>query len=85
MANPAPSIKYYEEYFFDNIILMAPSVRGISYLFSIILELKSPISHKDLIDYLEANHNLMIFGDVDSRKVVRGLFNEFGSDLENIV
>lgn len=28
MINPAPQIKYYEEYFFDNIILMAPSVRG---------------------------------------------------------
>ena len=28
MASSGPQIKYYEEYFFDNIILMAPSVRG---------------------------------------------------------
>ena len=27
-ANPPPAIKYYESYFFDNIILMAPSVKG---------------------------------------------------------
>lgn len=28
MINPAPTIKYYEQYFFDNIILMAPSTKG---------------------------------------------------------
>jgi hypothetical protein len=28
MVKPAPNIKYFEEYFFDNIILMAPSTRG---------------------------------------------------------
>lgn len=28
MVNPAPSIKYYEQYFYDNIILMAPSTKG---------------------------------------------------------
>ena len=28
MASAGPQIKYYQEYFFDNIILMAPSVRG---------------------------------------------------------
>ena len=27
-ANPPPNIKYYESYFYDNIILMAPSVKG---------------------------------------------------------
>ena len=27
-ANPAPPIKYYDEYFYDNIILMAPSIKG---------------------------------------------------------
>jgi hypothetical protein len=28
MIKPAPAIKYFEEYYFDNIILMAPSTRG---------------------------------------------------------
>lgn len=27
-ANPPPPVKYYESYFYDNIILMAPSVKG---------------------------------------------------------
>jgi oligosaccharyltransferase complex subunit beta len=31
MASPAPSIKYYEKYFYDNIILMAPSIKGNSF------------------------------------------------------
>jgi len=27
-ANPPPQIKYFDNYFYDNIILMAPSVKG---------------------------------------------------------
>ena len=27
-ANPAPQIKYFDEFFYDNIILMAPGVKG---------------------------------------------------------
>ena len=27
-VNPPPAIKYYDEFFYDNIILMAPSVKG---------------------------------------------------------
>lgn len=27
-ANPAPPIKYYEYFFYDNIVLMSPSVKG---------------------------------------------------------
>jgi hypothetical protein len=37
MASSSVQIKYYQEYFFDNIILMAPSVRGKHYHYSIIL------------------------------------------------
>ena len=57
----------------------------VTYLSEYALDLKSPINQKDLLDFLESNHNLMIFGDVDSRKAVRNLFNEFGADLENVV
>ncbi len=27
-ANPGPQIKYYDEFYYDNIILMAPGVKG---------------------------------------------------------
>ena len=35
MVNPPPAIKYYEEYFYDNIILMAPSTKGTTFIFNI--------------------------------------------------
>jgi len=69
----APSIKYYDEYYYDNIILMAPSVK----------ELRNPITISDLKAYLEANHNLLIFGDTDAKKPIRSLVNEFGMEFEN--
>ena len=47
--------------------------------------MKSPIATKDLIEYLEANHNLMIFGETDAKKPVRTLVNEFGVEFENVV
>jgi len=68
------SIKYAEDTYFDNIILMATSAR----------DLKSPVNQRDLIEYLESNHNLMIFADIDSRVAIRNLFNEFGADLEGV-
>lgn len=49
------------------------------------LDLRSPISNKELIQFLEANHNLMIFADSDSRKPIRSLANELGMDFENAV
>ena len=49
------------------------------------IELKSPITNKELTDFIEANHNLMIFGDADARKPVRSLVNEFGAEFENVV
>ena len=76
MIQPTPpQIKYYEDYFFDNILLLAPGVR----------DLKSPVGQKELLEFLEANHNLMIFADQDSRKAIRFLCNEFGVDLEQVV
>ena len=49
------------------------------------IDLRHPIQGKDLIEFLEANHNLMIFGDVDAKKPVRSLVNEFGVEFENLV
>jgi len=53
---------------------MAPSVK----------DLRNPVASKDLIEYLSANHNLMIFGDIDAKKPVRQLVNEFGVEFEQV-
>ena len=47
--------------------------------------MKNPITNKDLVEFLQANHNIMIFGDSDSKKPIRTLVNEFGVEFENIV
>lgn len=47
--------------------------------------MRSPITNKDLIEYLEANHNLMIFADAEAKKPVRMLVNEFGIEFESAV
>ena len=73
-TNNPPEIKYYEEYFFNNMIIMAPSIK----------ELKNPLGHKEIIDFVQAGHNLMVFGDRDTRKALKNLANEFGIDYENI-
>lgn len=49
------------------------------------IEFKTPITNKELTDFLEANHNLMVFGDTDVRKPTRSLVNEFGAEFENVV
>jgi hypothetical protein len=47
--------------------------------------LRTPLTNKDLIEFLEANKNIMIFGDTDAAKPIRSLVNEFGVEFENIV
>jgi hypothetical protein len=49
------------------------------------LELRTPIDPKDLITFLEANHNLMIFADAESKRPIRQLANEFGVEFEGAV
>ena len=38
---------------------------------------------KDLLDFVDYHHNLMVFANSQSRKVVRDLANEFGMDLDD--
>ena len=38
---------------------------------------------KDLLDFVDYHHNLMVFANSKSGKVVRVLANEFGLDFEN--
>ena len=50
-----PAIKYYEDYYHDNIILMAPSVRGIKDSFlvnNLNIELKDPVTNKELLEFV---------------------------------
>jgi len=47
--------------------------------------MKTPIMSRDLIEYLEANHNLMIFADAEAKKPLRLLANEFGVEFEAAV
>ncbi len=49
------------------------------------LDLRTPIDPKDLITFLEANHNLMIFADAEAKRPVRQLANEFGVEFEGAV
>jgi hypothetical protein len=66
-------IERYEKYLYDNIILMAPSVRSFG------KHLKVP----DLLEFVDTGHNVMMFASSDSRRVARDLANEFGLDYED--
>ena len=73
-----PQVKHYDQFFYDNIILMAPSLKE--------SEIAAGLKVNDMIDFFETQgHNLMIFGDIDSRRHTRKLANQFGVDFENYV
>jgi len=74
-GNPTDTvnIQQFNKYFYDNIILMAPSVKSFG----------SDLRINDLMEYVDFHHNIMVFGSSDSRKVVRDLVNEFGVDFED--
>ncbi len=54
-------------------------------MINVLLDLKSPLTSKDLIQFLETDHNLLIFGDTDVKKPIRSLAYEFGMEFENVV
>lgn len=68
------NIQKFNKYFYDNIILMAPTVRSFG----------ADVSIKDLLEFVDFHHNLMIFANNKSRKITRDLANEFGVDFEDI-
>lgn len=63
----------YDKYFYDNIILMAPTVRSFG----------SEIKVKQLLEFVDSGRNIMVFASSDSRKNVRDIGNEFGLDWED--
>ena len=52
---------------------MAPTVRSFG----------KEVKIKDLIEFVDGHHNLMVFASSTSRKVVRDIANEFGVDYED--
>jgi len=43
----------------------------------------SDLKFKDVLEYVDYHHNIMVFANSDSRKVVRDLANEFGCDFDD--
>lgn len=78
MFDDAPSLKYYEKFFFDNIILMTPSAKE--------AEVSDGLRIDDLVSFFttrDEQHNLMVFGDREMNRYVRSLANNFGVDFED--
>jgi hypothetical protein len=67
------NIQQFNKYFYDNIILMAPTVKSFG----------ADLKIKELLEFVDFHHNLMIFASSESRKTVRELANEFGVDFED--
>jgi oligosaccharyltransferase complex subunit beta len=74
MASSNPEIKYYDQYFYDNILLMAPSTI-----------LKENLAQAELIDFVDKEgHNILMFADESSGITYRKLANQFGIDFEMV-
>ena len=50
-----------------------------------LIDFKNPITINDLKQFLETDHNILVFGDIDAKKPIRSLVNEFGMEFENAV
>jgi len=81
MANQGPDgkIKHHDAYYFDNIVMMAPSTKE--------NDVAGGLGVSDLSEFLsyEADHNLLVFVDAESRRHARKLANNLGVDLEPYV
>jgi len=78
MATQTGSIKFYDTYHYDNILVMAPSVKE--------TDISDDLKVKELIKFFETKgHNLMAFAGIDSRRHIRKLANAFGVDFEGYV
>ena len=73
-----PMVKLYDSFYYDNIILMAPSFKE--------AEIANDLKVADIMEFFEAKgHNLMLFGDLDARRHTRKIATNFGVDFENFV
>lgn len=67
------NIQQFNKYFYDNIILMAPTVKSFG----------ADLKVKELLEFVDFHHNIMLFVNNESRKTIRELGNEFGVDFED--
>jgi len=75
MADKKIRFREHEQWLWDNVILMAPSIKE--------SVLDDSIKVEKLIEFFEAeNHNIIAFGDIDARKHFRSLALKFGVDYE---
>ena len=52
---------------------MAPTVKSFG----------SDVKLKELLEFIDFHHNIMVFASSESRKTVREIANEFGIDFED--
>jgi len=71
-AGELVKIEKFNKYFYDNIILMAPTVKDFG------MDLKI----KDILQFVDFHHNLMVFMNSESRQISRDLANEFGVNFD---
>jgi hypothetical protein len=71
-AGDQVNIQKLDKYFYDNIILMAPTVKDYG----------SDLKIKDILQFVDFHHNLMVFLNNESRQVSRDLANEFGVNFD---
>lgn len=83
MANTGPQgkVKHHDAYYFDNIVLMSPSIKEND----IANDLKVNNLREFLSESEDAKHNLLVFGDTESRRHTRKLANNLGVDFEPYV
>jgi hypothetical protein len=78
-----------QQWRFDNIVLMTPSVKGRRFVsFNLLLEnaIDASVRVENLVEFFEApEHNLVAFGDVDARRHFRNLGLNFGIDFQPFV
>ena len=81
MANKGPQgkVKHHDAYYFDNIVMMSPSTKE--------NEMAADLGVDNLKEFLsdEADHNLLVFADTESRRHARKLANNLGVDFEPYV
>lgn len=77
MANEGPEgkVKHRDAYYFDNIVLMAPSAKN--------ADIQEDLGVDQLLEFFsEPDHNLLVFTDAESKRHVRKLANNLGVDLQ---
>ena len=73
MSTDKVNFEQFNKYFYDNIILMAPTVQSIA----------SDLVIKDILKFVDFHHNFMMFASSESRGIQRRIANEFGMDFED--